>query len=202
MECPVFREFRFANIRSLAAYERARRALRGECEPMRLRRRVRFLVRVASTEKEKAGLFPRLLPGAYRTAVYCEFGDVSSGFVRPCQLDQSLNPNRKQVREFAPPYKASDTEAAEQCCAYRASGILPGEQMKAPLYKKRNDLIRVIASGNTHATSSLGEIPRTGHQHRKRKSRTIPPNYFRVHTAQRYIASLEMLAPVSLDHVN
>ena len=100
VECPVFREFRFANIRSLAAYERARRALRGECEPMRLRRRVRFLVRVASTEK--AGLF---LQTTFRVhtayAVYCEFGDFSSDFVRPYQLDQSLNPNRKQVRESA-----------------------------------------------------------------------------------------------------
>ena len=56
VECHIFREFRFANIRSLAAYERARRALRGECEPMRLRRRVRFLVPATSTEKEKAGL--------------------------------------------------------------------------------------------------------------------------------------------------
>ena len=28
------REFRGANIRTLAAYERARRALRGECEPI------------------------------------------------------------------------------------------------------------------------------------------------------------------------
>ena len=46
-----------ANIRSLAAYERARRALRGVCEPSAnargAMRRVRFLVR--GTEKEKAG---------------------------------------------------------------------------------------------------------------------------------------------------
>ena len=33
------------NIRSLAAYERARRALSGVCEPSDIRRRVRFLVR-------------------------------------------------------------------------------------------------------------------------------------------------------------
>ena len=41
-----------ANIRSLAAYERARRALRGVCEPSDVRRRVRFLVRVTKIEKD------------------------------------------------------------------------------------------------------------------------------------------------------
>ena len=39
------------NIRSLAAYELARRALRGVCEPSDIRRRVRFLVRVTIHEK-------------------------------------------------------------------------------------------------------------------------------------------------------
>ena len=39
------------NIRSLAAYELARRALRGVCEPSDIRRRVRFLVRVTKKQK-------------------------------------------------------------------------------------------------------------------------------------------------------
>ena len=39
------------NMRSLAAYERVRRALRGVCEPSDVRRRVRFLVRVTRTKK-------------------------------------------------------------------------------------------------------------------------------------------------------
>ena len=60
------------------------------------------MYRLTSTEKEKAGLF---LQTTFRVhtahAVYCEFGDFSHDFVKPCQLDQSLNPNRKQVRESA-----------------------------------------------------------------------------------------------------
>ncbi len=44
-------------------------------------------------------------------------------------ISRDYIPSGKQVREFAPPYEASDTEAAEQCFAYCISSILPGEEM-------------------------------------------------------------------------
>ena len=34
----------------------------------------------------------------------------------PRVIITNIIPSGKQIREFAPPYKASDTEAAEQCC--------------------------------------------------------------------------------------
>ena len=141
---------------------------------MRLRRRVRFLVPATSTEKEKSRTLPaRYFSGAYRVAVYCEFGDFSPDFVRPCQLDQSLNPNRKQVREFAPPYKASDTEAAREeengnfafgeytlACRLRASSTRSVRRM-------RTQRIRTLCY-------APGEIPRTGSPDpKKRKSTTF-----------------------------
>ena len=61
------------------------------------------------------------------------------------------------VREFAPPYKASDTEAAEQCFAYCVSSILPGEEMILAI--STGSVIRTnnIPSGNTHTGISRGE---------------------------------------------
>ena len=37
-------------------------------------------------------------------------------FVQTGTARRDKTPSGKHVREFAPPYKASDTEAAEQCC--------------------------------------------------------------------------------------
>ena len=48
------------NIRSLAAYERARRALRGVCEPSDIRRPVRFIVRVTQKKSNPYGNLLRL----------------------------------------------------------------------------------------------------------------------------------------------
>ena len=135
----------------------------------------------------------RTLPANYfqvhtAYAVYCEFGDFSSDFVRPYQLDQSLNPNRKQVREFAPPYKASDTEAAEQCFE--------------PYSRVLSVTTTTIVNNRPKAFRAREWVrKRTGHQHRKRKSRTLVllfcAFYLQVHTAKRYIASSEIFALIS-----
>ena len=63
------REFRYANIRSLAAYEQARRALRGVCEPSDIRRRVRFLVRATRRKKKKQDICPASLFLVTRTGI-------------------------------------------------------------------------------------------------------------------------------------
>ena len=92
-------------------------------------------------------------------AVYCEFGDVSLDFVRPYQSDHSLKPNRKRVREFAPLCKVPDTGAAEQC-------FEPNSRVNTSILPSAN-----IAKTLALRSREWGR-KRTGHQHRKRKSRT------------------------------
>ena len=56
----------------------------------------------------------------------------------------------RSAREFAPPYEASDTEAAEQCFAYCVSSILPGEEMERADSTTSVISRDCIPSGNTH----------------------------------------------------
>ena len=125
-----------------------------------------------------SGFFPRCIP----QAVYCEFGDFRLGFVKPYQSDESKNPNRKRVREFAPLCKAPDTGAAEQC-------FEPNSRVNTSILPSAN-----IAKTLALRSREWGR-KRTGHQHRKRNTsrhsflilpRCIP--------RKRYIASSEIFA--------
>ena len=91
-----------ANIRSLAAYERARRALRGVCEPKPTKPRLGVLcsMSVRSTEKEKAG----------HKMVSRTVGNLACGeYTHTCRLRASstrsarrMRTQRKRAMRYAP----------------------------------------------------------------------------------------------------
>ena len=88
------------NMRSLAAYERARRALRGVCEPSDIRRRVRFLVRESApsfkVSARNGGAEIRTQP---RKNIFSGWNDPDGVAAKQkCVLEIS-SPNK--IREFA-----------------------------------------------------------------------------------------------------
>ena len=66
-------------------------------------------------EKEKAPLFVVLSHGAYRECGILPGEEMLLTVSTESVISRDCIPSAKQVREFAPPYEASDTEAAEQC---------------------------------------------------------------------------------------
>ena len=53
--------------------------------------------------------------GAYRECGILAGEEMERAYSTTSVISRDYIPSAKQVREFAPPYEASDTEAAEQC---------------------------------------------------------------------------------------